>query len=514
MAPTDSTQTTSSGEHTLQRVNSLAGTNHQRSQSRKDNRRVSVTRDSQEAPDVPGIATVTQMLEENSISGEKESTIPRPGPGRGERNAPAVATYNPKADKAIPAFNPSLSAGGQSSSSAPPAHGVFSMPILPNEKAENPFFKEPRRASEDVETLVEGRGDESTSASSGGPLPKNDSADAPGSGLTDTARPPVGQPQQAPGGVNFRDEPGQKTGEAQSFESRHAREDTVKGDSSSDHTAHPPPLNQQPVTQQPSVRAPKPHRAAGVGSARSGGLSRHRGSTTAIEVDEEGRQTLLHDYSGIVRLTELGSLPSALGTGSGTGADTGTDSRKNKSGGGNYSVPPDANMARQQLPTKANNTRDNVRDFIEKQAHTENLLDPNAPSPTPHAIVEDGPGMTGLSPLDRVTIDREGRGWADTSETNLSVMNTIEVASASKPDKETGDEDSVDEPIVTFRFEHVATDDGHHVVVGREGKLERCEDEPITTPGAVQGFGVLIVLDEDWESGRLSVRQVSEVSRF
>jgi hypothetical protein len=36
---------------------------------------------------------------------------------------------------------------------------------------------------------------------------------------------------------------------------------------------------------------------------------------------------------------------------------------------------------------------------------------------------------------------------------------------------------SNDDPLVTFRFEHREDDDGHHVVVGREGKLSRCEDE-------------------------------------
>ncbi|KZT19961.1 hypothetical protein NEOLEDRAFT_1076573 [Neolentinus lepideus HHB14362 ss-1] len=66
------------------------------------------------------------------------------------------------------------------------------------------------------------------------------------------------------------------------------------------------------------------------------------------------------------------------------------------------------------------------------------------------------------------------------------------------------------EPLVTFRFEHRQDDDGYHVVVGREGQLIKCEDEPIRTPGAVQGFGVLMVVQEDEESGVLSVRQVSE----
>ncbi|KAI0056404.1 hypothetical protein BV25DRAFT_1814088 [Artomyces pyxidatus] len=69
-----------------------------------------------------------------------------------------------------------------------------------------------------------------------------------------------------------------------------------------------------------------------------------------------------------------------------------------------------------------------------------------------------------------------------------------------------------EEPFVTFRFEHKEDSDGHHVMVGREGKLLRCEDEPIRSPGAVQGFGVLIAVHEDVENDRLVVRQVSENS--
>ncbi|KAH9986884.1 hypothetical protein BJV74DRAFT_927090 [Russula compacta] len=66
--------------------------------------------------------------------------------------------------------------------------------------------------------------------------------------------------------------------------------------------------------------------------------------------------------------------------------------------------------------------------------------------------------------------------------------------------------------LVTFRFEHREDGDGHHVVIGREGMLSRCEDEPIRTPGAVQGFGVLIAVQEDIKNDRLLVRQVSENS--
>lgn len=40
---------------------------------------------------------------------------------------------------------------------------------------------------------------------------------------------------------------------------------------------------------------------------------------------------------------------------------------------------------------------------------------------------------------------------------------------------------SSDEPLVTFRFEHREDGDGHHVVIGREGKLSRCEDEVRTS---------------------------------
>lgn len=64
----------------------------------------------------------------------------------------------------------------------------------------------------------------------------------------------------------------------------------------------------------------------------------------------------------------------------------------------------------------------------------------------------------------------------------------------------------------TSQFKHVEIDGGHYVTAGRTGQITRCEDEPIATPGAVQGFGVLIVLDVDMESGELKVRQVSEVS--
>ncbi|KAG6037106.1 hypothetical protein E4U41_005332 [Claviceps citrina] len=66
-------------------------------------------------------------------------------------------------------------------------------------------------------------------------------------------------------------------------------------------------------------------------------------------------------------------------------------------------------------------------------------------------------------------------------------------------------------PHVTTRFTHVETEDGHSIITGRDDVLQRCEDEPIHTPGAVQPFGVLLALREE-SSGCFSVRYASENS--
>ena len=67
--------------------------------------------------------------------------------------------------------------------------------------------------------------------------------------------------------------------------------------------------------------------------------------------------------------------------------------------------------------------------------------------------------------------------------------------------------------LLTARFKHVVTEGGHAVIIGRDGEtLQRCEDEPIHIPGAVQGFGLLIALRED-DEGKFKVRVVSENSK-
>ncbi|KAL8630044.1 hypothetical protein Q9189_004239 [Teloschistes chrysophthalmus] len=67
--------------------------------------------------------------------------------------------------------------------------------------------------------------------------------------------------------------------------------------------------------------------------------------------------------------------------------------------------------------------------------------------------------------------------------------------------------------ILTARFKHVVTAEGHAVIIGRDGDtLQRCEDEPIHMPGAIQSFGLLVALREE-EEGKFKVRMVSENSK-
>ncbi|CAL3969400.1 unnamed protein product [Diplocarpon coronariae] len=75
------------------------------------------------------------------------------------------------------------------------------------------------------------------------------------------------------------------------------------------------------------------------------------------------------------------------------------------------------------------------------------------------------------------------------------------------------DVDAMSAGLVTARFKHIVTAEGHAVITGRDGQtLQRCEDEPIHIPGAIQEFGLLIGLEER-QDGDLIVRVVSENSR-
>ncbi|RDA90415.1 hypothetical protein CP533_1046 [Ophiocordyceps camponoti-saundersi (nom. inval.)] len=83
--------------------------------------------------------------------------------------------------------------------------------------------------------------------------------------------------------------------------------------------------------------------------------------------------------------------------------------------------------------------------------------------------------------------------------------------SRGSPSAASGNRSLSDVAHVTTRFTHVQTEGGHSVITGRDGVLQRCEDEPIHTPGAIQGFGVLIALREE-NDGSFVVRYASENS--
>ncbi|KAL4756725.1 putative sensor histidine kinase/response regulator [Aspergillus foveolatus] len=67
--------------------------------------------------------------------------------------------------------------------------------------------------------------------------------------------------------------------------------------------------------------------------------------------------------------------------------------------------------------------------------------------------------------------------------------------------------------LMTTRFRHVVTDDGHAVITGRTvDSFKACEDEPIHIPGAIQSFGALVAVREE-PGEQMVVRIVSENSQ-
>jgi light-regulated signal transduction histidine kinase (bacteriophytochrome) len=101
-----------------------------------------------------------------------------------------------------------------------------------------------------------------------------------------------------------------------------------------------------------------------------------------------------------------------------------------------------------------------------------------------------------------------------TAQKSLSPSSkTEQTASTSAPSIGSNASSNGDVHLVTNRFQHVITDGGHAVITGRGGEtLQRCEDEPIHIPGAIQGFGLLIALREEADEA-LVVRIVSENSK-
>lgn len=110
--------------------------------------------------------------------------------------------------------------------------------------------------------------------------------------------------------------------------------------------------------------------------------------------------------------------------------------------------------------------------------------------------------LFGLAPLDNFDGRRESTATRTEECCNCG---------SSRP-KLPVESNDTNENLITARFRHVVTEEGHAVITGRDGVLERCEDEPIHTPGAIQPYGLLVALAEETD-GRLTVRCVSENSK-
>ncbi|WRT63488.1 uncharacterized protein IL334_000393 [Kwoniella shivajii] len=510
------------GGASLNRIQSRSSESRQ-SHSRQDSRRFSQDSVDYEDDSDAGINTIAQMLQQQD-QGHKHTA---------RENGKGSATFSGKAGE--------RTASGKNQASTPTSSfgATYNFPDLSTPHSERSNAVSRRQSAEDKEETNVERPHLATDNSSGtvkranGSFKniENPSAEASGSGLPQKDKAPVGQPQEAPTSINFRDYPAEQgnAGETTNFSS------AGKGESSRRPRRSSAAPNQDgPALIQPE---PRPATAGAVGDILAHrGTSNLGGSKTSLELDDSGVRSLLNDFSGIVRLGEAGSLGSTGGTradldGTGEGSGTGTKSSRAKVGDGSASADggpggrTTAVRLAQQQRQQRGSARDTVRDFVNQQAHTVNMPDPNAPipSPSPHDDGKGSPklGIETLGPGDGLGISTkptpaEAIQWEEDKDeaAKASAPASSKQATASGDEKEDLDAVTSDAgsepPIVTFRFEHVSTNDGHHVVVGREGKLRNCEDEPITTPGAVQGFGVLLVLEEDYDTGVLTVRQVSE----
>jgi len=501
-----------------------------------------------------GMQTIAQMLQQGSSQTGSHYRLEKSTPGAAiftgkqgtDRNVSSSGAQSTSAEPASGSRRASNTEDRRDRKTPAPPHGYFSAPIGENEPTGDTLFGMRRNSVSGSVSFPkhadrpplkhEGSGETERGLPSG---PVNDSAQASGSGLPQKGRAPVGQPQGQVNQVNFRDRSGPSASGEKSFATARnpPRRSNIHGQYSSTHesstVANESANHNKPADGQFDIKEPKP-RSVGAGgleglATSAGGSSsstRPRSSVAALETDEDGEKSLIHDFSGIVRLDSLHE--NDVTSGHGTGTKSSTRDRTSGNGGtgsGKASGPTGARLAQQQRQAKLSNTNDTVRNFINDQAKTVNLPDPNAPTPapTPHESGGDT-NLEGLGKLGRGEglgirgNDTEGNYGESSDDSSMSVRDSSEMATASgDEERATGDEGACEPeeeelPITTLRFEHVATEDGHHVVVGREGLLQRCEDEPITTPGAVQGFGVLLVLEEDYDTGRLTVRQASEVS--
>jgi hypothetical protein len=145
-----------------------------------------------------------------------------------------------------------------------------------------------------------------------------------------------------------------------------------------------------------------------------------------------------------------------------------------------------------------------VRNFVNKQAQTENMPDPNAPTPTDRSDEDANDYLTASQSRNRSSSNMAERDGilglgspdhgSDSDEDVDMTGNHNQVAVRDSESQSQLSENTADEPVMTVRFEHVTTEDGHHVVVGREGKLQKCEDEVRPFPRSFPGLSLIVTL--------------------
>ncbi|KAF3921981.1 Bacteriophytochrome [Dactylellina cionopaga] len=117
--------------------------------------------------------------------------------------------------------------------------------------------------------------------------------------------------------------------------------------------------------------------------------------------------------------------------------------------------------------------------------------------------------FSGFPPLDPTSIFGSDAGSVRSARESIASV----LSAGQGPSAQSG---GVEENFMTQRFSYQNTPDGHMVVTGIAGAeaMQRCEDEPIHCPGAVQGFGALVVLKQDPnDDSKLKVRIASENSQ-
>lgn len=168
------------------------------------------------------------------------------------------------------------------------------------------------------------------------------------------------------------------------------------------------------------------------------------------------------------------------------------------------------------IPRSRRHSLSSVANIDESVPKTPTVIStPRSPS-----IPGDGAGWPGSGARGGVTSQpgdrkRMGRAGQMSTFTDTNSVRSESAMSASALQSVSDNRTTQDETggVLTARFKHVVTDEGHAVIVGRDGDtLQRCEDEPIHIPGAIQSFGLLVALREE-DEGRFRVRIVSENSK-